>query len=205
MNIPNPENSQAGIFLDQSYWNSRYETNDIVWDLGQVSPPIKAYIDQLTNKELKILIIGCGNAHEADYLLEQGFRNITVLDFAPLLVQNLQEKYANNQYIKVLLVDFFEHQGQYDLILEQTLFCAIDPKLRPRYALKINELLAKKGTLAGVMFGKEFDFAGPPFGGTAQEYETYFKLYFDFKTFEPCYNSVKTRQGKEIFVILTKK
>jgi hypothetical protein len=42
--------------LGQSYWDKQYETNSMGWDLGEVSPPIKAYIDQLTNKNLRILI-----------------------------------------------------------------------------------------------------------------------------------------------------
>lgn len=58
--------------LDEFYWNTRYQTNDIGWDIGSVSPPIKAYIDQLTNKQLRILIPGCGNTYEAEYLLQQG-------------------------------------------------------------------------------------------------------------------------------------
>jgi hypothetical protein len=48
-----------------------------------VSPPIKAYIDTLKNKDIAILIPGCGNTYEAAYLLlEQGFTNVTVIDIA---------------------------------------------------------------------------------------------------------------------------
>ena len=28
--------------LGQSYWNKQYESNTTGWDLGEVSPPIKA-------------------------------------------------------------------------------------------------------------------------------------------------------------------
>ena len=51
--------------LSEKAWDNRYLNNDIGWDLGTVSPPLKAYFDQLENKELKILIPGGGNAHEA--------------------------------------------------------------------------------------------------------------------------------------------
>lgn len=33
--------------------------------------PLKVYFDQLTNKDLKILIPGGGNSHEAEYLLKK--------------------------------------------------------------------------------------------------------------------------------------
>ena len=46
------------------------------WDLGEVSPPIKSYIDTLEDKNIRILIPGCGNTYEAEYLLEQGFTKL---------------------------------------------------------------------------------------------------------------------------------
>lgn len=31
--------------LNYEYWNIKYKTNYTGWDLGQISPPIKEYID----------------------------------------------------------------------------------------------------------------------------------------------------------------
>jgi methyl halide transferase len=186
--------------LDQNYWNSQYESKQIGWDLGQVSPPLKGYIDQLATKNLRILIMGCGNAYEADYLLDNGFQHITLIDISPLLVESLQQKYKGRPEIVVVLGDFFEHHGQYDLVLEQTFFCAINPSLRQSYANKMNEIIVPQGKLVGVMFDKEFDFAGPPFGGCKCKYEGYFTPYFSFKIFEHCHNSIKPRQDTELFV-----
>lgn len=77
-------------FLSQDYWNIRYQTEETGWDLKTISPPLKSYIDQLTNKNLRILIPGCGSGYEAEYLLKQGFKDVTVIDFAPLAVQKMQ-------------------------------------------------------------------------------------------------------------------
>ena len=129
--------------LNKEFWNQRYVDNNAGWDLGEVSPPLKEYIDTLTNKSLRILIPGCGNSYEADYLLQKGFTNITIIDIAPDLVQRLKEKHKENSNIKILLGDFFEHASQYDLILEQTFFCALDPALRKKYVSKMHELLAE--------------------------------------------------------------
>jgi hypothetical protein len=52
-------------------------------DLGKVSPPIKEYIDTLDNKIAALLDLGCGNTYEAEYSLQEGFTNITVIDIAP--------------------------------------------------------------------------------------------------------------------------
>ena len=191
--------------LDEQFWNTRYENNETGWDLGEPSPPLKAYIDQLTDKNISILIPGCGNTYEAEYLLAKGFTNITVIDIAPLLVQRLQEKFKDNTNIKIILGDFFQQSGQYDFIIEQTFFCAINPSLRKDYVAKMHSLLKPSGKLLGLLFDKEFDIEGPPFGGCKCEYELLFNKYFTFKTFAPCYNSATPRMESELFMILVKK
>lgn len=193
------------VELGETFWNNQYNANTTGWDLGQVSPPLKAYIDQLTNKNLRILIPGCGNTYEAEYLLQQGFTNITLIDIAPTLVEQLKKKFAANPNIKIILGNFFNHNDEYDLILEQTFFCAINPPLRKAYVAKMKELLATNGKLVGVLFDKEFEQKGPPFGGRKSDYIPLFKNDFNFVTFESCYNSFHKRQESELFVILQKK
>lgn len=193
------------IPLGQTFWNNQYEANTTGWDLGEVSPPLKEYIDQLTNKDLRILIPGCGSTYEADYLLQQGFTNITVIDIAPTLVAKLKVKHQGNPNINIILGDFFEHKAEYDLVLEQTFFCAINPSLRKGYIVKMNELLSAGGKLVGVLFDREFEHQGPPFGGSKCGYEPMFAQYFDLKTFGPCYNSFVKRRDTELFIILQKK
>lgn len=191
--------------LGETYWNNQYEANTTGWDLGEISPPLKNYIDQLTNKNLRILIPGCGNTYEAAYLLKQGFTDVTVIDIAPKLVAELKEKFAVHPHIKIIQGDFFKHEGQYDLILEQTFFCAINPQLRKEYVTKMYELLTSNGKLVGILFDREFDQQGPPFGGCKCQYKPMFEKEFIFKTMEPCYNSFIKRKDTELFINLQKK
>ena len=189
--------------LDQEYWENQYKAKATGWDLGEVSPPIKAYIDSLENKNTAILIPGCGNTYEADYLLEKGFTNVSVIDIAPTLVENLKQKFANNPNIQIILGDFFEHQGKYDLIIEQTFFCALPPTMRQKYAWKMHQLLADNGILAGLLFNRTFE-VSPPFGGSKQEYEALFKNAFVFLKMEKAENSVTPRADTELFFELKK-
>ena len=198
-------NVESNSKLTNNYWSLQYDNNLTQWDLGEVSPPIKEYINQLNNKDLRILIPGCGNTYEAEYLLQQGFTNITVLDYAPALVAKLKLKFINNPAIKIIEGDFFKHTGSYDLVLEQTFFCAIEPVLRLSYLSKMKSILAPGGKIAGVLFGKEFDKAGPPFGGIKEQYVSLFQNEFFIKIMEPCYNSHSKRQGSELFIILEKR
>ncbi|MBI2270165.1 MAG: methyltransferase domain-containing protein [Bacteroidetes bacterium] len=196
--------TERNTSLDQRFWDERYQTGDTGWDMGQVSPPLKAYIDQLTDKNIRILIPGCGNAYEAEYLLQKGFTNITLIDIAPVLVNKLKEKYSNNPNIKIVLADFFEYTGEFDLVLEQTFFCALDPALRTKYRDNMYSLLSPNGKLVGLLFNTEFEKEGPPFGGTKAEYEKLFREKFKPLVFEQCYNSHPKRQGAELFIILKK-
>jgi hypothetical protein len=186
------------------YWNSRYEENRTGWDLSQASPPLKNYIDTLANKNAAILIPGCGNAYEAEYLLSKGFTNITLIDIAPTLVNKLKEQFKGKP-INVILGNFFEHNGKYDLMLEQTFFCALDPSLRKKYVEKSYSLLNANGKIAGVLFGVLFEKEGPPFGGTKEEYELLFKPKFSFLQFDVCKTSIAPRMGNELFIEFEKK
>jgi SAM-dependent methyltransferase len=189
--------------LDQTYWDSQYQSNTTGWDLGEVSPPLKNYINTLENKDIRILIPGCGNTYEAEYLLEQDFTNVTVIDIAPTLVENLKTKFKDNPNIKIILGDFFEHQGVYDVILEQTFFCALPPTMRQKYVWKMHQLLAEKGKIVGLLFNRTFE-SGPPFGGSQEEYTLLFQHAFDFLKMEACQNSAAPRAGSELFIELQK-
>lgn len=188
--------------LDDHYWSIRYSNNSHRWDLGKVSNPIKEYIDQIENKNLRILIPGSGNAYEADYLLESGFTNITCIDISKVLVSNLNtkfEKYFLKGSFKTIHGDFFDLKGNYDLIIEQTFFCALSPDLRQKYCLQMNDLLSENGKLVGLLFDRDFD-SGPPFGGHKAEYFNLFSAYFKNVYLENCYNSEPERQGTELWI-----
>lgn len=193
------DRSQSG------YWDMRYQLGETHWDIGSVSPPLKIYFEQLTNKQISILIPGCGNGYEASWLLQNGFRDVTILDISPLLTQKLKIKFEKESEngLKIVTCDFFRHHGNYDLIIEQTFFCALDPHLRDEYVKKMDALLKPGGKLAGVLFNRSFA-GGPPFGGSKQEYEQLFSRCFTIQTLSVCMNSIKPREGTELFFIVQK-
>jgi len=191
--------------LTALYWDKRYQSNDFGWDTGSITTPLREYIEQLNNKNLKIFIPGAGNAYEAEFLFNHEFYNTFVLDFATIPLQNLKARLPLFPESHLIQQDFFEHTKQYDLIIEQTFFCALHPSLRPAYAKHMFELLKPKGKLVGVLFDDELNIDTPPFEGSMEEYEELFKPYFNFRTFESCHNSIKPRAGRELFMILEKK
>jgi SAM-dependent methyltransferase len=190
----------------KQFWETRYVNGQTGWDLKEVSPPLKHLINDLPRKDLQILIPGCGNAYEAAYLMQQGFTDVTVLDIAEMplkALQNQMQRDVTEGRLKLICEDFFLHKGQYDVILEQTFFCAIDPKLRERYAQKMHELLKPGGVLTGVLFNREFE-GGPPFGGNVKEYENYFEPLFSSVSFPVCDKSAAPRAGSEVWMRVVK-
>ena len=185
--------------LDKNYWDERYRTGQTGWDIGYVSPALKAYFDTLNDPHQRILIPGGGNSYEAGYLLEQGFKDVTVVDISEVVCEQLIEKHAAKG-LKVVCGDFFEHQQQYDLIVEQTFFCALHPSLRKRYVEKMGEILLTNGQLMGLLFNRRFD-GGPPFGGSVEEYQKLFQNVGFQVAFDLQPQSILPRQGSELFFV----
>lgn len=194
-----------GTNLDGSYWEQKWLNNDIKWDIGYASPPIVTYMETYSDKDAAILIPGCGNAYEGAWLVEQGFSNVTILDISATAIANARQANYNQNSLQFVCADFFDFEGQFDLILEQTFFCALPVAHRNNYSQKIAKLLNKSGRLVGVLFNREFSHVGPPFGGNLTEYITVFEKHFKFNLFEHCYNSIPARSGTELFINLSKK
>ncbi len=182
-------------------WESRYHSGETGWDLGGPSTPLKEYIDQISNKDLRILIPGGGRSWEAEYAHRQGFRNVFVIDLSDAPFKDLLERCPDFPKEHLIVGDFFEHDVRYDLILEQTFFCALDPALRQRYVEQMSRLLKPGGKLVGVLFNDTLNSDRPPFGGFREDYLPLFEKHFAQLSMETCHNSIKPRAGRELWLV----
>ena len=191
--------------FDGTYWHNKYKNNTTGWDIGYISTPLKKYFDQLKDRSISILIPGGGNGHEAEYLHHLGFKNVYLLDIVAQPLKNFHSRVPEFPRAHLKQIDFFKLSGQYDLIIEQTFFCALDPVLRKKYVEKVNELLNNKGKLVGLLFDFPLTDDGPPFGGNIDEYTHTFSKKFKIKILERSFNSIPERNGKELFIKFEKK
>ncbi|NER16276.1 methyltransferase domain-containing protein [Spongiivirga citrea] len=193
----------------ERYWTDRYHENRTGWDIGYISTPLKTYFDQLKDKNMRILIPGAGNAYEAEYLFQNGFKHVCVMDISEVPLKEFGKRNPNFPKDQLLLEDFFKHDNQYDLIIEQTFFCSFPPteETRSLYAKQMAKLLNPNGKLVGLWF--DFPLTGDmekrPFGGDRESYLSYLKPHFKVRTFEQSYNSIPERMGNELFGIFLKK
>ncbi|WP_034061557.1 methyltransferase domain-containing protein [Lacinutrix jangbogonensis] len=190
----------------KNYWTQRYKEERTGWDIGHPSAPLKTYFDQLKDKELTILIPGAGNAYEAEYLYNNGFKNVYVMDISKSPLEAFKKRNPTFPESQLIQGDFFTHNSKYDLIIEQTFFCSFPPleDTRKAYAKQMANLLNTNGKLVGLWFDFPLteDLEKRPFGGDKTVYLSYLKPYFKIKTFETCYNSIPNRN--ELFGIFIK-
>jgi len=187
--------------LDAEYWNNRYLDKTHRWDIGYPSPAITNYFDNIEDKTASILIPGCGSAYEGEYLHKKGFTNVTLLDISEETKKLFLARVPDFNDFKV--EEFFNLEGQFDYIIEQTFFCALNPNLRGKYASKMQTLLAPKGKLVGLMFEAELYQDHPPFGGNKLEYLPIFKPYFSSINMNLTSDSIEERMGRELFIELS--
>ncbi|MEZ5024812.1 MAG: methyltransferase domain-containing protein [Chitinophagales bacterium] len=193
------------IELTEEFWTERYKNHETGWNIGYASTPLVEYFNTLKDKSIKILIPGAGNAYEAEHLYKNGFKNVYVLDISRLPLQNLSERHPDFPNDHLIHQNFFDHYEKYDLVIEQTFFCALHPKFRQQYADKMHTILNPNGKLVGLWFNfpEVAERKGPPFTGTEKEYQQYFKGFSSVQ-FTACHNSIPPRAGRELFGIIKK-
>lgn len=193
--------------LTAQYWQQRYQDGYTGWDVGHTSGAMKHIIDQLPEeeKDIKILVPGGGNGYEVAYLWENGFRNVYLLDWARAPLDQFKKKHPGFPEAQLLHVDFFKLEAQFDLVLEQTFFCALLPEQRKNYVEKMNQLLVKGGILRGVLFQVPLFVDRPPFGGSVDEYRELFGQVFEVIYFQDCAYSEPARMGTEVEFKVSKK
>ena len=193
--------------LNEEYWNLRYLNHQTNWDIGFPSPPIVKWFEKQKNLNLKILVPGAGLGHEVIYAFNKGFNNIYYMDYAEDAIKSFKKgcpKFPENH---ILICDFFNLNlnNYFDIIVEQTFFCAQKPSKRENYVAKAHELLKPNGKLIGLLFDAEFDKEGPPYGGRKNDYRSLFAKKFNIHKMSNTSLSIPARKGAEIWIEFLKK
>ena len=188
--------------LDADYWSARYASGETGWDVGHANLGLVEVVRARVDPRARILIPGAGRGYEAEWLWRAGFTETYVCDWAEPALAELARSPALPGADRLIVADFFELAGDYDLVLEQTFFCAIDPGLRRAYVRRVGALLRPGGRLLGVLFDREFA-GGPPFGGSEPEYRRLFEEVFTQVSLTKFAGSIPPRRGTELLIEAT--
>jgi SAM-dependent methyltransferase len=198
---------QAKDEVDDSptFWNQSYENRSAAWDMNQVHPQIEVLWPRLKLAKSRVLILGCGKGHDANFVASQG-HSVTAVDFSPVALAQAKAKYPDSG------IHWVEHDAlnlptewnaDFDLIIEHTLFCAIDPELRADLVKSWRRCLAPRGQLMGVFFVNEKPI-GPLYGTTEWELRKRLSPHFRFHLWGRAERSPENRENTELLILAQK-
>jgi hypothetical protein len=150
------------------FWSTRYRHHVTPWDAGKVPAELRHFAATLPALT-RILVPGCGSAHEVVFLAQAGM-DVLAIDFSPEAVE-LAQQHAGALADRIRLADFFTFDpgsAPVEVIYERAFLCALPRRLWTHYAERMADLLAPQQRLAGFFFYSD-NLKGPPFGTSPQE------------------------------------
>lgn len=188
----------------ENFWSQYYETNNTPWDIAKVSPAISDTITQLKIQRSNILVLGCGLGHDAGWLAQQG-HIVTAVDYSQSALTRAKELYPKVNFVKADAFNLPEDfKDSFDLVIEHTLYCAINPTKRNDLIKSWLKCLRDGGHLLGVFFVGHKP-SGPPFATTEYELDKRLKNRFQFLYWTRWQSSMDLRQGTELMIYAQKK
>ncbi len=186
--------------LTAPWWGGRYQSGDTGWDLGEVSPPFVQLHAEGTIAPCAVAVPGCGRGWEVTWLAELGY-TVTGIDFAPEALAEVKKRVngagpAPELVCADVLAPPDRLSGTFDLVLEQTCFCAIHPHRRPEYVAAMHRLLKPGGRLVGLFYSCKGE-GGPPFTTHPEAVRELFEGLFTVASLDLTPHSHERRVGEE--------
>lgn len=187
---------------DANAWQTRYDSADTPWDLGEPAPALLAWLKGNPGQGRRALVPGCGRGHDALALAQAGWE-VVAIDFAASAVEETRAAALRaGVALTAMKADLFtlsaDEVGTFDLWFEHTCFCAIDPEDRARYAEQAAALVRPGGQLVGIFYahGKT---GGPPYDTRPEAVRGAFAANFNLVSLDVTPHSVPRRIGQELW------
>ena len=126
-------------FHQKSFWEDFYKTKvneTLNWYFDITKLEIPEFSVKSISKDDEVLVLGPGNSSFLDYLNENDYDKITIIDFSEELIKNLQNKYKdrsdNWEYYSdnIVSLDKKKFEGGFDIVIDKGCIDCIlsDPK-----------------------------------------------------------------------------
>lgn len=186
-------------------WEQRYAVSDTPWDLDQPPPWLTRLIAEEAGDAKRVLVPGAGYGTDA-IAWAKGGHEAVALDFSATALAGARDRAERHGVsIQLLEADIFDElptlAGAFDLIWEQTCFCAIPPERRDDYVEAMAGRLKPGGELWGVFIHHHRP-GGPPFDMSPDLVREAFAKRFELQSLRPVEDSVERRRGQEFLVVL---
>lgn len=185
--------------LAPAFWDERFEKRFTPWDRGGVAQDLRRFVAD-AGGPLRVLIPGCGSAHELVLMCEAGW-DATAIDFSPAAVARAREV-AGPWAGRVVEADFFDYQPPraLDVVIEQAFLCALPRARWPAVARRWTQLLAPGALLAGYFYVDDAP-KGPPFGIARERLDALLAPKFDCVADQAVGDSIPVFAGKERWMV----
>lgn len=195
------------VIAEPNFWTQVYQSEGQPgWDLGDPALAFQDMLPRLKLPKSRILVLGCGEGHDASLFAQAG-HVVTAIDFSAEAIERARKKYGHLDNLQFINEDIFNlpHDWNYsfDVIVEHTCFCAIEPHRRKDLVKLWRRLLHEEGQLMAVFFAF-LKRSGPPYGSSEWEIRELLKDSFHFLFWGRWRNSLPQRQGRELFVLAKK-
>ncbi len=168
--------------MNQTEWESRYQSGDMPWEKGEASPGLVDFLSAHPQLERgTVAVPGCGTGHDVRSWARAGFE-AWGFDLAPSAIRLATEKTAAaGLTAQFRQRDFLKEapEQRFDWLFEHTLFCAIDPSQRDDYLQAVLRWLKPGGQFLAVHYMIR-DTEGPPWGAHQEELMERFAPSFEF-------------------------
>ncbi|KAI7872481.1 S-adenosyl-L-methionine-dependent methyltransferase [Spinellus fusiger] len=116
-----PEDPTA--YKSQAYWEERYQKEDeqTTFDWFKTYEELKPLL-QLPNKEVSILMLGCGNSTLGEDMYNDGYKNITNIDYSKTVIDTMKKRCAHQPEMKWLEMDIRDLQFSdcsFDVVIDK--------------------------------------------------------------------------------------
>ena len=204
------------------FWDDAYRLERDGWDMGTPTP---VFVELLNSTRGDFTEIGgpdyrqydplprvampcSGRGYDAILFSEFGFE-VTAIDFSEKALESLHEPAAATPALNVLHADMFAmgvtHAAAFDLLVEYTCVCAIDPARRAELVDVMAAMLVPGGHALLLLFPVDGRPGGPPFAIDVEEWNAMMSLHFD-KVYDAVpTTSVKPRRDRERLMLWRKR
>ena len=134
------------------FWDKAYIEGNTGWDIGTKTPIFDHWINSI-DKSKNICVLGAGNGWDAINFAQKGHK-VTAVDFAPSAINSMIDRSEKNSVkMNIVQLNIFDLPKYYrfffDVVVEYTCFCAIDPIDRQKYIETVSGILKKSGLFVG--------------------------------------------------------
>lgn len=123
MNLPDSNSS----YKIKEYWDERFSKEDsFEWCKGYSD--FKDLLYKHVRKVDRILMLGCGNSRLSEDMYNDGFKNITNIDYSPVVIEKMRKKCRSLAEMQWLVMDITKltfDRSSFDVILEKATLDAL--------------------------------------------------------------------------------